>query len=166
MVKILNEIRAGDKVRVNRKVKEGDKERIQVIEGTVIARKHGNEKGATITVRKMASGVGVEFIFPLNSPLVEQIKILKRHKVKRSKLYYLRKRSGKDSRLIEKNDELLEAETEGEFQQKSSQENKKADSSKEIGKEAKKEQASKKHSQKADKAKEEKSQTKDKKETQ
>lgn len=81
-------------MQVKRKVIEGGKERLQIIEGIVIARKHKNEPGATITVRKIASGVGVEFIFPLGSPLIESIEILKRSKVRRAKLYYMRKRSG------------------------------------------------------------------------
>lgn len=98
-------------MRVERKVKEGDKERIQVIEGRVIARKHGNQAGATITVRKIASGVGVEFIFPLHSPRIKSIKVVKRSKTKRSKLYYLRGRSGKSARM--KNDREVVVKEEG-----------------------------------------------------
>jgi len=88
-------------VRVLQKVIEGKKERIQTIEGVVIAKKHGNEKGATITVRKISEGIGVEFIFPLNSPKVSGIEIVKRHKVRRAKLYYLRERTGKATRMKE-----------------------------------------------------------------
>lgn len=96
-------IRPGDTVQVYQKIKEGEKERIQVFEGLVIARKHGKEAGATITVRKVISGIGVERIFPLHSPTIEKIKILKREKVRRAKLYYLRKAKGKKAKLKRKN---------------------------------------------------------------
>lgn len=89
--KDLPEIKPGDLVRVYHKVKEKDKEKLQVFEGIVIARKHGKELGATITVRREIGGIGVEKIFPLHSPLLEKIEILKRKKVRRAKLYYLRK---------------------------------------------------------------------------
>lgn len=95
------DIRPGDTVRVLQKVVEGKKERIQTIEGLVIARKHGHEKGATITVRKISDGIGVEFIFPLNSPKIQAIEKVKRHKVRRSKLYYMRTRTGKARRMKE-----------------------------------------------------------------
>ena len=97
--KNLPDIRSGDTVCVYQKVKEGDKERIQTFEGLVLARKHGKEIGATITVRRVASGIGVEKIFPLHSPTIEKIEILKRSKVRRAKLYYLRKAKGKRARL-------------------------------------------------------------------
>jgi large subunit ribosomal protein L19 len=86
------EIKTGDIVRVYQKIKEGGKERTQVFEGIVIARKHGNEIGATITVRKEISGIGVEKIFPIHSPTIEKIEILKEGKRKRAKLYYFRKK--------------------------------------------------------------------------
>jgi large subunit ribosomal protein L19 len=86
------EIKTGDIVRVYQKIKEGGKERTQVFEGIVIARKHGNEIGATITVRKEISGIGVEKIFPIHSPIIEKIEIVKEGKRKRAKLYYLRKK--------------------------------------------------------------------------
>jgi large subunit ribosomal protein L19 len=89
--KDLPEIRPGDIVRVYMKVKDKDKEKTEVFEGIVIARKHRKEIGATFTVRKEVSGIGVEKIFPLHSPLIEKIEILKRKKVRRAKLYYLRK---------------------------------------------------------------------------
>lgn len=82
------EIKPGDLVRVHWKVKG----KSEVFEGIVIAKKHGKEPGATITIRREFSGIGVEKIFPLNSPLLEKIEILKRNKVKRAKLYYLRKK--------------------------------------------------------------------------
>ena len=86
-------LKAGDTVRVHQKiVDEKGKTRIQVFEGIVLARKHGNEPGATFTVRKVASGVGVEKIFPLYSPTIDKIEIVKRAKVRRAKLYYIREK--------------------------------------------------------------------------
>ena len=86
-------VKAGDTVRVHQKiVDEKGKTRIQVFEGLVLARKHGNEPGATFTVRKVASGVGVEKIFPLYSPNIDKIEIVKRAKVRRAKLYYIREK--------------------------------------------------------------------------
>ncbi len=95
----LPDIRPGDTVRVYQKIKEEDKERIQIFEGLVIARKHGKEIGATITVRKVISGVGVERVFPIHLPTIEKIEIAKRGKAKRAKLYYLRKAKGKKTKL-------------------------------------------------------------------
>ena len=95
------EFRPGDTVRVHTKIKEGDKERIQVFEGTVLRRKgHGRE--ATFTVRKVSYGIGVERIFPLQSPMIAQIEVASRGKVRRAKLYYLRQLSGKKARVEEK----------------------------------------------------------------
>ena len=95
----LPDIRPGDTVRIYQKIKEKDKERTQSFEGLVIARKHGQEMGSTITVRKVISGVGVERIFPVHSPIIEKIEVLKRGKVRRAKLYYLRTAKGKKARL-------------------------------------------------------------------
>ncbi|KKT42154.1 MAG: 50S ribosomal protein L19 [Candidatus Giovannonibacteria bacterium GW2011_GWA2_44_13b] len=81
---------AGDTVRVMQKVKEGDKTRLQAFEGLVLSRKHGLEPGATFTVRKVVSGVGVERIFPLFSPEIEKIEIKSRGRSRRAKLYYVR----------------------------------------------------------------------------
>jgi large subunit ribosomal protein L19 len=92
-------IRLGDTVCVYQKIKEGDKEKLQTFEGQVLARKHGKEIGATITVRKEISGIGTEKIFPLHSPVIEKIEILKRGKARRAKLYYLRKAKGKEAKL-------------------------------------------------------------------
>lgn len=89
-------IRAGDTVRVWQKIQEKGKTRLQAFEGLVLARKHGNEAGATFTVRKIASGVGVEKIFPLYSPAIDKIEIVKRSKVRRAKLYHIRKKVAKD----------------------------------------------------------------------
>lgn len=83
-------IRAGDTVKVHQRIQDKGKTRIQIFEGLVLARKHGNEPGATFTVRKMASGVGVEKIFPLYSPNIDKIEIVKRSKVRRAKLYFIR----------------------------------------------------------------------------
>ncbi len=93
--------KAGDRVRVDVRVIEGDKERIQAFEGDVIAIK-GSGIGRTFTVRKMASGVGVERIFPFNSPKVAKIELIKEGVVRRAKLYYLRNLSGKAARIKSK----------------------------------------------------------------
>lgn len=100
--KDLPDIKPGDTVAVHQKIKEGDQERTQVFEGLVLARKHGKEAGATITVRKVVSGVGVEKIFPIHSPTIEKIEILKRGKARRAKLYYLRKAKGRKAKLKKK----------------------------------------------------------------
>ena len=89
-------IRAGDTVDVIQRIKEKDKFRLQSFEGLVLARKHGNEAGATFTVRRVASGVGVEKVFPLYSPMIDDIKVLKRAKVRRAKLYHIRTKAAKE----------------------------------------------------------------------
>ncbi|MDC1205369.1 50S ribosomal protein L19 [Candidatus Pacebacteria bacterium] len=89
-------IKAGDTVRVHQKIQDKDKTRIQIFEGLVLARKHGNEPGATFTVRKVASGVGVEKIYPLYSPNIDKIEIVKRAKVRRAKLYYIREKVARE----------------------------------------------------------------------
>ena len=91
----------GDTVKVHAKVREGEKERIQVFQGVVIRRRRGNT-GATFTVRKVSYGIGVERIFPLHSPLIEKIEVVTRGKVRRARLYYLRKLRGKAARIKEK----------------------------------------------------------------
>ena len=93
--------RAGDTLRVNVRVKEGEKERLQAFEGVCLARK-GTEVGATFTVRKISNGVGVERIFPLHSPMLADIKVVRRGRVRRAKLYYLRDVTGKAARIAEK----------------------------------------------------------------
>lgn len=98
--KDIPEFKAGDTVRVYVRVKEGDKERIQVFQGVVIARKHGGIR-ETITVRKVSSGIGVERIFPLHSPVIEKIEVVQEGKVRRAKLYYLRQLKGKKARIAE-----------------------------------------------------------------
>ena len=92
-------LRAGDVVRVHERIQEGERERVQIFEGLVIARKHGSGINATFTVRKIASrNVGVERIFPIHSPAIEKIEILRHEKVRRSKLYYVRDLIGKKTR--------------------------------------------------------------------
>lgn len=94
------DFRVGCTVRVDVRIKEGDKSRIQAFEGVVIAR-DGSGIGETFTVRKISSGVGVERIFPLHSPVIEKVTVLRKGKVRRAKLYYLRGRSGKAARIKE-----------------------------------------------------------------
>ncbi len=91
----------GDSVRVHVKVREGDKERIQIFAGIVIARRGGGAR-ETFTVRKIASGVGVERVFPLHSPVIDRIEVERKGSVRRAKLYYLRARKGKAARIDEK----------------------------------------------------------------
>ena len=95
--------RPGDRVKVHVRVVEGDKSRIQVFEGDVIGRR-GAAEGlrSTFTVRKISGGVGVERIFPVHSPVVEKIEVVRQGKVRRAKLYYLRERSGKKARIEER----------------------------------------------------------------
>jgi large subunit ribosomal protein L19 len=95
------EFRSGDTVRVHVRLKEGEKERIQVFEGLVIARKHGGIS-ETFTVRKMSSGIGVERVFPLHSPSIAQIEVVRHGQVRRAKLYYIRSRRGKAARIKER----------------------------------------------------------------
>ena len=94
-------VEVGDTVRVHIRVKEGNRERIQVFEGTVIAKKHGgiNE---TITVRRISYGVGVEKVFPVHSPSIDKIEVVRSGAVRRAKLYYLRGRVGKGAKVKEK----------------------------------------------------------------
>ena len=109
LIKALNEkqlkevpqVQVGDTVRVHVKVKEGSRERVQVFEGTVIAKKHGGIE-ETITVRRISYGVGVEKVFPLHSPIIEKFEIVRHGYVRRAKLYYLRDRVGKSAKLREK----------------------------------------------------------------
>ena len=91
----------GDTVRVHIKIKEGNRERIQVFEGTVIKRQNGGAR-ETFTVRKQASGVGVEKTWPVHSPIIEKIEVVRRGKVRRAKLYYLRDRVGKAAKVKER----------------------------------------------------------------
>jgi len=92
------DFRAGDTLRVWQKIVEKNKTRLQAFEGLVIARKHGKEPGATFTVRRTLNGVGVEKIFPLYSPMIAKIEVLRRSRVRRAKLYYIREKAAKEIR--------------------------------------------------------------------
>ena len=92
------DLRAGDTVRVWQKIEEKGKVRLQAFEGLVLARKHGTEAGGTFTVRRVASGVGVEKIFPLYSPMIDKIEIVKRSRVRRAKLYFIREKVAREAR--------------------------------------------------------------------
>ncbi len=100
MKKELPEINIGDTIRVQFKVKEGSRERIQSFEGTVIAKKHGGIQ-ETVTVRRVSYGVGVEKVFPIHSPHVADVSVVRHGKVRRAKLYYLRGRVGKSAKVKE-----------------------------------------------------------------
>ena len=93
-------VTVGDTVRVHLKVKEGNRERIQIFEGTVIAKKHGGIE-ETFTVRRISYGIGVEKVFPLHAPSIEKVEVVRHGKVRRAKLYYLRNRVGKAAKIKE-----------------------------------------------------------------
>ena len=99
--KELPQVEVGDTDRVHVKVKEGSRERVQVFEGTVIAKKHGGIE-ETVTVRRVSYGVGVEKVFPMHSPSIEKIETVRHGFVRRAKLYYLRDRVGKSAKVKEK----------------------------------------------------------------
>jgi len=94
--------KAGDTVNIHVKIKEGNKERIQQFQGTVIQRRHVNSNGETFTVRKISNGVGVERIFPLLSPNIDKIELVRKGQVRRARLFYLRGKQGKAARVKEK----------------------------------------------------------------
>lgn len=112
------DFKAGDTVRVWNKIMEKGKIRLQAFEGLVLSRKHGTESGATFTIRKVASGVGVERIFPLYSPNIDKIEVLRKSKTRRNKLYYIRTKAVKEvkkrlkSITISKEDKNIEKEVE------------------------------------------------------
>jgi large subunit ribosomal protein L19 len=97
----LPEFAAGDTVKVHVKIKEGEKERIQIFQGVVISKRRGTTN-ATFTVRKVSYGVGVERIFPLHSPVVDKVEVVTRGRVRRAKIYYLRKLRGRAARIRER----------------------------------------------------------------
>lgn len=97
----LPQFKAGDTIRIHVKIKEGEKERIQVYEGQVIRKRRGGV-GASFTARKISYGIGVERIFPLNSPIIDKIEVVQHGRVRRSRLYYIRKLRGKAARIKEK----------------------------------------------------------------
>ncbi|MEM7548043.1 MAG: 50S ribosomal protein L19 [Bacteroidota bacterium] len=96
------DFKAGDTVKVSVKIKEGEKERIQLFQGAVIQRRNPNTNGETFTVRKISNGVGVERIFPLLSPNIESIELVRRGHVRRARLFYLRGRQGKAAKIKER----------------------------------------------------------------
>ena len=98
----LPDLRPGDTIKVHQRIKEGDKERIQIFEGIILAKKHGVGIPATITVRKIVDGIGVERIFPIHSPALSKIEVIRHAKVRRSKLYYLKTAKGKKAKLKRK----------------------------------------------------------------
>jgi len=104
-------IKAGDTVRVWQKIQEKGKTRLQAFEGLVLARKHGDEPGATFTVRRVASGVGVEKIFPLYSPMIDKIEIVRRSQVRRAKLYYIREKVAREVRRQMRNTLMMNTST-------------------------------------------------------
>lgn len=95
------DFRAGDTVRVHVRIKEGEKERIQVFEGVVL-RRRGGGTGATFTVRKISYGIGVERVFPMHSPIIDKVEVVTRGKVRQGRIYYLRKLRGKAARIKER----------------------------------------------------------------
>jgi len=98
-LKSLPELKPGSTIKVYQKVKEGDKGKLQIFEGIIIAKKHGKGISGTITVRKVVDGVGVERVFPIHSPSIDKIEIVRHGKVRRAKLYYLRTAKGKKAKL-------------------------------------------------------------------
>ncbi len=96
------DFKAGDTVNVHVKIREGSKERIQQFQGTVLQRRHPNSNGETFTVRKVSNGIGIERIFPLLSPNIDKIEVIRRGSVRRARLFYLRNRQGKAARIREK----------------------------------------------------------------
>ena len=109
-LKDLPPFRAGDTLKVNVRVREGDKERVQAFEGVCIARR-GRGVSATFTVRKISNGVGVERIFPTHSPMLADVSVVRRGRVRRAKLFYLRSLTGKASRIKEKKVRVVVPET-------------------------------------------------------
>jgi len=152
------ELRAGDVVKVHRKIKEGEKERVQVFEGIIIAINGRQSSSPTITVRKVSYGVGVELILPIYSPGIEKIELIKRAKVRRAKLYYIREKSAKSLRLKYKDlsdftkaeEEKPEPKTEESEQEVKSAEEKTADNKPEKKSELKSEKSEKTEPKKAE----------------
>ena len=103
-------LKSGWTIKVYQKIKEGDKTRTQAFEGLIIARKHGTEAGGTVTVRKVSGGIGVEKTFPVFLPIIDKVEVVKRSKVRRSKLYYLRDKTAKEIRRKTKIDTSVQTE--------------------------------------------------------
>ena len=131
-------LRAGDTVRVHQKIQDKGKTRIQIFEGLVLARKHGDEPGATFTVRKMSGGIGVEKIYPLYSPLIDKLEIVKRAKVRRAKLYYIREKVAREVKRQMRRMSLVSMSTESgiETAARSAEEAKKAEEARKAAEEA------------------------------
>jgi large subunit ribosomal protein L19 len=121
------DIKAGDTIRVHQKIEDKGKTRLQVFEGLVLARKHGNEAGATFTVRKVIDGIGVEKIFPLYSPLIDKIEIVRRSTVRRAKLYYIREKVTREIRRQMRRMRLMNVSSESESEMKTEREKKAAE---------------------------------------
>ena len=123
-------IRSGDTVRVWQKIEEKGKTRLQAFEGLVLARKHGNEAGGTFTVRRLSGSVGIEKIFPLYSPMIDSIEIIKRSKVRRAKLYYIRDKVAREIRRQMRNTTLMNLKTGSDIAEKQEEERAKAEKEK------------------------------------
>ena len=106
------DLRPGDTVRVWQKIEEKGKYRLQAFEGLVLARKHGLEAGGTFTVRRVASGVGVEKVFPIYSPMIDKIEIVKRSLVRRAKLYYIREKVAREARRLLRRSRMMKISSE------------------------------------------------------
>ena len=115
-------IRSGDTVKVWQKIQEKGKTRLQAFEGLVLAKKHGSEPGATFTVRRVSGKVGIEKIFPLYSPMIDRIEIIKRAKVRRSKLYHIREKAAKEIRRQMRNMKLVNISTSSGMKEKATKE--------------------------------------------
>lgn len=116
------DIKAGDTVRVHQKIEDKGKTRIQIFEGLVLARKHGDEAGATFTVRKVVDGIGVEKIFPLYSPRIDKIEIIRRSTVRRAKLYYIREKVAREIKRQMRRMRLMDSSSESEIEMKAERE--------------------------------------------
>ncbi len=126
-------IKPGDTVRVWQKIQEKGKTRLQAFEGLVLARKHGNEAGGTFTVRRVTGGIGVEKIFPLYSPMIDKIEIVKRSKVRRAKLYHIRNKVTREIRRAMRRMQMVDLSTESDTEEKAKADVKE-DETKEEGK--------------------------------
>ncbi len=121
------DIKAGDIVRVHQKIEDKGKTRIQIFEGLVLARKHGTEAGATFTVRKVVDGIGVEKIFPLYSPRIDKIEIVRRSTVRRAKLYYIREKVAREVKRQMRRMRLMNVSSESEIEMKADRDRKAAE---------------------------------------
>lgn len=128
-------IKAGDTVRVHQKIQDKGKTRIQVFEGLVLARKHGAEAGATFTVRKTVDGIGVERIYPLYSPLIDKIEIVRRSTTRRAKLYFIREKVAREIKRQMRRMRLMNIASESETEMKLEREKKEAEEAKRIAEE-------------------------------